>query len=156
MPVPTKIIKKTGHIAELCIMTEGDPMKTYFSCIVTEGGINSGVNPQEFIFKRNIIDSVDHIGENETAVNYASIPLAIIATIKDAYIWGKRIIIEGYQDRGQPTQPARIKSVCIKERTQPYYYRLADGAESIANLGNNQYVLTKKSNTKLNKANKKK
>lgn len=91
-------ITKTGYVKSYKLELHTDPMlanaKVYFSVTITDDSAGNQ-NPETFIFERNM--SSGAVDGNSTgivwAVSYGNVQQAMIATLKDALLHKKRVIV---------------------------------------------------------------
>jgi len=140
-----QIVNKTGWVAEYTLRLQSmhgvGQIKDsiFFEVTVTEGGPGGGLNPETFMLPRLPLAAVD--GEIR-ALTFGSVEMAMIATLKDAYINAKRVIVEGEVSNGaiSPGRPPQWKfnkltSVTIKDREGLYFQELPLSSANIKVTG---------------------
>lgn len=128
---PEVTVTKTGWVSEYTLRLPplGIEMKDdyiFFAVTIVEGGPTGGNNPVTFKLSRGIPkDLADKVipGDAPLTMSYGSVEMGLIATLKDAYLNGKRVIVDGNERvDGNKTKYNRLVSVTIKEMTGRYTY----------------------------------
>jgi hypothetical protein len=104
-PMPGDIVEKEGYVWTYRLHLERNPAggpvenrlnaKTYFKVIISSDP-EKQVNPKEFLLVRDIIsENVDYSGSIPFAITWAPVSMAIIASLKDAFIHKKKVKVIG-------------------------------------------------------------
>jgi hypothetical protein len=147
-PGTGKTVKKTGWVSEYTLTLNSPPwpelkQSIFFEVTITDGGPNSGINPVTFKLPRNP-KTMDVDGQNwALALTFGSVEMAMIATIKDAYLNGKRVWVEGkemFEGFDRKTKLNQMTKVTIKERTEAYLRQIQPTISATARRTNRRPV----------------
>ena len=101
-------VEKTGYVQSYKLELHRTPKShtkegVFFSVVVTDDQLGQH-NPETYILERVIVlDVVDRAPSGGMgAVSYGNVNQAIIATLKDALLQGKRVTVQANQERLNP------------------------------------------------------